>query len=1105
MRRDSHAIDLFNPINRHHPLNRKRLAWWIALRGLSGGPRFQDLFGFNHGVLTGLGAGYGWQGTTRPGGQGCVSFDGANGHYVNVTTATRFDLGQVPQTVAAWFRTSYTGDYQALFAQDNATNGHNQLLLIYPTTGLLKGYTGGSIISSVAGVADGYWHRAVLVFDGASTQTLYIDGVQVATGAAGTNFPSGQNVTIGESGFGGSLFFPFKGQIDDVSLWARALSTGEVRADYDLSRAGYPGVLRRIGRGVNLFAASLTPPPPPIPPDPYGVSSGRIAQITTQSQQLAARTHRQSAQTENPIELYYLRDSVWRLFPIQPVTGPTQGLELTQTYKQPSTLGFTLPDPQGLYGAENRNSTYNYNNANVFDPLLDEARKILLRVGTKCYTNLAAGRVPTASASVALGMLAGLTDGIFYDWSGRTAFGNAAAWALSGTAPTLDVTIDLGASYWLRHVAIRFGTSVGGFTLPVSVTVQISADNVTYQSWPARSVGGPVGDWAESYDGQAVEVAVCDLETAARYVRFHIVGVDGSTSLAIDEVAVYGGYQFAVLGANVFTGYLGDQIDFTPTGRIACVAVDVLKKLADNNDVFLTAAYRLTSNGGVELADIAFSLLTSSAYWKGDPILTPGAYDNPLTADEIGWGNEEGLTGLRYPLWQGQTNSIYGYCLELFHTIGWDFWADGNGVLQATDPPTTQEMPDRVCIAGGDGNNDVSGCERHRTGKDLRNNVIVQTGRSASAGSASITLFDPNSIARYGTRTTRITDPLASTNYLRERVAQYFLRDYAWNIQTLTNTIRPQFETRMKQVFGFRAPARPNLYAKASSVAGNLRSRELWSLVALKHNITYGQWTADASWIPYVPQSANAPNFTALNTIGGDPNELDAVFDVVTDPRVVRLNFYTSKVSAFSGFTLHSSLSNVTLPTHYNITGLTTSVPVWVYITAAGDQAPYPGNESVPSIVLTATPGSASQAATCYTITDFSIGSIITEGPDSQGYYTYQFLGLWTAPACGFTRSDVRAYVEPVPGAGPPGDQTNPKSWPIHDDSWNWWAPNRIHQGLTWDNSTPGQLDFVFTLRSKSVLFGTGKRMYWRIWNSVNTRSWRPVPGNFSSCIVGAP
>lgn len=818
----------------------------------------------------------------------------------------------------------------------------------------------------------------------------------------------------------------------------------------------------------------------------------RIEAIDSDAETLSARTHRQSAFTENPVELWYYRDSAWHLFPVQPSTSPEDGLELTQTYKLPATLGFTLPDPDGLYSAENLESPYNRNQAGGEDPLLDEARKICLRVGTHCYANLAAGIVPTSSIPPYAGPLYVTTDGILGDIT--NSISGYVEFAPTDTTP-ITLTVDLGSVKSIRHGVIRFATDLltATCTLPAAVQMSVSVDGTAYSALPKRPVGGPggggeaPGDWAESPTGQTVEIAFCDANIRGRYVKF-IVTPTGAQTILIDELAVYGGSSFRALGANLFTGYMGDQIDYSTEGVVRCLAIDVLKKLADNNDVFVTAPYRLTSAGAVELGDIVHSLLTSTAYWKA--LNTVNDYDHPFAGGEIGWSSGSRLTGLQYPLWQGQNNSLLGYCQELFAVVGWSFYADGDGVIQAVEPPYTQRLPDRVCIAAPDGNYDVSHCRRQRTGKNMRNRVIVQTGKSKATGSGSITLFEPNSIARYGTRTTRITDPLAATTYLRQKVGNFFLRDYAWNLQGLSNTIRPQFETLVKQVFGFRAPARPNLYAQASALVGQRRKQELWSLMSLRHRISFGMWEADAEWIPYVARATDAPNLTELNQVVGHTNQLSAVFDSISDPLVVSVRVYKSTTSEFTGFTLDQTVGPTATPVL--VTGLAPGNEVWVYLTSVDAQ----GNESLPSQILSAIPGSSSQALTCYTITDFEVDSILTEGPDDHGLYTYQFLCLWTAPPCGFTQDDIRAYLD----GAPPLDPEDHESWPIHDDSWNWWAPDRILEGKTWDNVTDGQLDFVITFRTTAFL--SGLRIYFRIWNSARTRAWRPVIGNYDFCTI---
>jgi hypothetical protein len=260
----------------------------------------------------------------------------------------------------------------------------------------------------------------------------------------------------------------------------------------------------------------------------FTLTGTAVGDIVNDAQALSARTHRQGAETESLIELWYYRDSAWSLFPVQPITGPDKGIELTQPYRQPYTLAFTLPDPFGYYAAKNLESPYNRNAAGGYDALLDDARKIVLRVGTVCYSNLAAGITPTSTLATTGGnsaALSALTDGTQGDAAAGPSFychfGPASAAAFT-------LTVDLGAAKAIRHAVIQIATLSGSCSLPASVQMSFSTDNVTYAAWLARPCGGAgsvsvaPGDWAESTTGQDIELAFCDLETTARYVRFTI-------------------------------------------------------------------------------------------------------------------------------------------------------------------------------------------------------------------------------------------------------------------------------------------------------------------------------------------------------------------------------------------------------------------------------------------------------------------------------------------------------------------------------------------------------------------------------------------------------
>ena len=95
--------------------------------------------------------------------------------------------------------------------------------------------TGGSIVTDSAATitSTSTWYHVVGVFDtNADTRTIYIDGVEdgQVTNVTGTPDDSFANLTIGKAYLGGSYF---DGRIDDVRIFNRALTAGEVENLYN--------------------------------------------------------------------------------------------------------------------------------------------------------------------------------------------------------------------------------------------------------------------------------------------------------------------------------------------------------------------------------------------------------------------------------------------------------------------------------------------------------------------------------------------------------------------------------------------------------------------------------------------------------------------------------------------------------------------------------------------------------------------------------------------------------------------------------------------------------------------------------------------------------
>jgi hypothetical protein len=863
-------------------------------------------------------------------------------------------------------------------------------------------------------------------------------------------------------------------------------------------------------------------PPPPTPTSlaaaggghrllhyttPFTLSGTTINDISTDMLSMAQRTHCAANKKYMSMELWYWRNEVWNYDPVfQPVTDVGAEPKLNIVYQQPATLEFVIPDSDGIFYPENRNSSMNYNSSGVWDPILDIARKIVLRYGITIYTDILSGLSANANNSPSVGTVSRLTNGILTDFSSVT--DNTVHWNNAGVT-TLD--FDLGSSQFIQHTVIRFGTktqSTFQLYLPNSVTIYWSANGTDWTQGPTRPIGGngtstlAPGDWADSYYGIGVEISFCDLEIPTRYIRFAINNQSGHT-FAVDEIAVYGGHTGAVYGKNMFMGYLGDTITLPNDGQIAISATGIEKKAKDNNETFrLTPPYYQE-----DAADILYSILTSGVYWRN-----LNEYSTAFTSGEVGWSSGVKFTGLTYPLWQGQSNSTLGYIMELAHSLGWMILGDGNGIWQLTQPVFSQRAPDQVISAGNSSNDTGRLFVRNRTDQSMRNTVEVSSGKATDGSPGTNVFQEPNSVRRWGPRRTGITDPILQSTTLRDKVGEYFLREYAWRTQTLEGNFNPDFDTRLKQIMGFRAPARPALFARSSTKSGDLREVELWALTKATHKLGIGEWCVDVEAIPYFPFITDAPSYTSFTSASGIATLISS-WTPPSDPLVVSVRLYISPTSDISGFEEVAEYpigtNSASFTATYNVIladGTTVARPInlaqryYSYVSSIDVE----GNESLPSVTLSVIAGSnvavgsdcgAYGSGSGYVINDYVVNVVGPPlGPDASGHYTYQFFATWTAPLCGHTQHRTRIN----PFTLPTGDIDKVDGvWAWGNSKWDWWAPDRIPQGKMWDYTTPGQLDFTYTLKSDH-LFVTGERIYFRIWNSTRTRAWIPVPSNYT-------
>ena len=161
------------------------------------------------------------------GGPTALEFDGVD-EYVQTSYAGVF--GTDPRTIKAWIYLDASpagnlciGDYGWNTAGSRNTfmvNGSGYLAY-------LSGGSNGGVTATVSTVPIGQWVHVAFVYDG-TTGYLYQNGEQVGTGSlTGVSTPiGGSDFRIGQRISGGSI--PFKGMIDEVSVWNVALSQQEV-------------------------------------------------------------------------------------------------------------------------------------------------------------------------------------------------------------------------------------------------------------------------------------------------------------------------------------------------------------------------------------------------------------------------------------------------------------------------------------------------------------------------------------------------------------------------------------------------------------------------------------------------------------------------------------------------------------------------------------------------------------------------------------------------------------------------------------------------------------------------------------------------------------
>lgn len=151
-----------------------------------------------------------------------------------------FDPRLDPYTISLWVRTTATGGYNTVLGKDRATTPFDAQYRIWMNGSPdgLQGVSGnqysGTLSTATPALNNGQWHLVTLVnyLDGATwrARLYYNDGTTFTQFNTGANGRVTGLLRIGDTTRGGN---PWRGQIDDLRIYRRALNQGEIAVLYN--------------------------------------------------------------------------------------------------------------------------------------------------------------------------------------------------------------------------------------------------------------------------------------------------------------------------------------------------------------------------------------------------------------------------------------------------------------------------------------------------------------------------------------------------------------------------------------------------------------------------------------------------------------------------------------------------------------------------------------------------------------------------------------------------------------------------------------------------------------------------------------------------------
>lgn len=246
-------INMIQPVNLLHHLNRGLVSWWLVLSGTTGSSRLMDIVSPGPDGLHGVLDGPLWVPGISLGSWGALDFDGSD-DFVNLGPNIYEPNDSQQLSVFVRVKVAETTNHHTViggFEGLSTTPGwyfywnKDQPALVHQGAG---GAGGGAFISDLftpSTTEPETW--GVSLDQSASTATFYRNGVAIGTDAGGRlGTPGVADFYIGARNNNGTADLLFQGAIDSVHIWNRFLSGDEHAQLEQLSRQRYPGMLNRV-------------------------------------------------------------------------------------------------------------------------------------------------------------------------------------------------------------------------------------------------------------------------------------------------------------------------------------------------------------------------------------------------------------------------------------------------------------------------------------------------------------------------------------------------------------------------------------------------------------------------------------------------------------------------------------------------------------------------------------------------------------------------------------------------------------------------------------------------------------------------------------------